>query len=48
MNKDYNPREVEKIAQEVWDENGRTREKLSSSKDKYYVFSDLKFCNFVK
>ena len=39
MNKDYNPREVEKIAQEVWDENGCTREKLSSSKDKYYVLS---------
>ena len=39
MNKDYNPREVEKIAQEVWDENGCTREKLSKSKDKYYVLS---------
>ena len=39
MNKDYNPREVEKIAQEVWDENGSTREKLSTSKDKYYVLS---------
>ncbi len=39
MNKDYNPREVEKIAQEAWDENGHTREKLSRSKDKYYVLS---------
>ncbi len=39
MNKDYNPREVEKIAQEVWDENGCTKEKLSKSKDKYYVLS---------
>ena len=39
MNKDYNPIEVEKIAQEVWDENGSTREKLSTSKDKYYVLS---------
>ena len=39
MNKDYNPREVEKMAQEVWDENGCTREKLSISKDKYYVLS---------
>jgi leucyl-tRNA synthetase len=39
MNKDYNPREVEKIAQEAWNENGRTREKLSRSKDKYYVLS---------
>ena len=39
MNKDYNPIEVEKIAQEVWDENGCTKEKLSRSKDKYYVLS---------
>ena len=39
MNKDYNPREVEKNAQEVWDENGCTREKLTRSKDKYYVLS---------
>ena len=39
MNKDYNPREVEKIAQKVWDENGSTKEKLSRSKDKYYVLS---------
>ena len=39
MNKDYNPREVEKIAQEVWDANSCTREKLSRSKDKYYVLS---------
>ena len=39
MNKDYNPIEVEKIAQEVWDDNGCTKEKLSRSKDKYYVLS---------
>ena len=39
MNRDYNPREVEKNAQEVWDEIGSTREKLSRSKDKYYVLS---------
>ena len=34
MNKDYNPKEVEKIAQEVWDENCCTSAKLARSKDK--------------
>ena len=39
MNKDYNPREIEKIAQEAWGHKSYTREKLSKSKDKYYVLS---------
>ena len=39
MNKDYNPKEIEKIAQEAWDHKGYTKEKLSKSKNKYYVLS---------
>ncbi len=39
MNKDYNPREIEKIAQEAWGHKSCTKEKLSQSKDKYYVLS---------
>mgnify|MGYP000058851594 FL=1 len=39
MNKDYNPGEIEKIAQEAWGHKGYTKEKLSKSKDKYYVLS---------
>ena len=39
MNKDYNPREIEKIAQEAWGHKSYSKEKLSKSKDKYYVLS---------
>ncbi len=39
MNKDYNPKEIEKIAQEAWGDKSYTKEKLSKSKDKYYVLS---------
>ena len=39
MNKDYNPREIEKTAQEAWGHKSYSKEKLSKSKDKYYVLS---------
>ena len=39
MNKDYNPKEIEKNAQEAWGHKSYTKEKLSKSKDKYYVLS---------
>ena len=39
MNKDYNPREIEKTAQEAWGNKSYSKEKLSKSKDKYYVLS---------
>ena len=39
MNKDYNPREIEKNAQEAWGHKSYSKEKLSKSKDKYYVLS---------
>ena len=40
MNKDYNPREIEKTAQEAWGHKSYSKEKLSKSKDKYYVLTD--------
>ena len=39
MNKDYNPREIEKTAQEASGHKSYSKEKLSKSKDKYYVLS---------
>ena len=39
MNKDYNPREIEKTAQEAWGHKSYSKEKLSKTKDKYYVLS---------
>ena len=39
MNKDYHPKEIEKVAQNIWDEKRSTKDKLSSSDNKYYVLS---------
>ena len=39
MNKDYHPKEIEKVAQNIWDEKCNTKDKLSSSDNKYYVLS---------
>ncbi len=39
MNKDYHPKEIEKVAQNIWNEKRSTKDKLSSSKNKFYVLS---------
>ena len=39
MNKDYHPKEIEKVAQNCWYEKCNTKSKLSKSKNKYYVLS---------
>ncbi len=39
MNKDYNPQEIEKHAQEVWTNTSNTSSKLLDSKNKFYVLS---------
>ncbi len=39
MNKDYQPKEIEKTAQAAWDENVTSKVNLSDSSNKYYVLS---------
>ncbi len=39
MNKNYDPKEIEREAQDVWYKNDNTQTKLSDSKNKYYVLS---------
>ena len=39
MNKDYQPKEIEKVAQSVWYGKSSTKAKLSVDKNKYYVLS---------
>ena len=39
MNKDYQPTDVEKIAQAAWDDNASSKVNFSNSTNKYYVLS---------
>ena len=39
MNKNYDPKEIEREAQDAWYKNDNTQAKLLDSKNKYYVLS---------
>jgi leucyl-tRNA synthetase len=39
MNKDYQPSNIEKIAQAVWETNTSSKVDFSTSDNKYYVLS---------